>query len=153
MLTLILYFSFKYWKATMRSPQNLFQAKQTSLLQAFFTAQVLHSSGHLHDLPSFCSNCSMSLLVATDLDTVLQADSKESKAERDNHFPHSASYLSFLMEHGIQMDTRAACMHVWLMSTRNSKSFSTGLLSVSSSPSLYLNLGCSYSNATPYTWK
>ncbi len=46
-----LYAPFKYWKATMRSPWSLLQAKQAQYLQTFLTGEVLQPSDHLSVSP------------------------------------------------------------------------------------------------------
>ena len=76
------------------------------------------------------------VLQAPGLDAVFQMGPHKNRVEGDNHLP--AGHSSFL----------AASTHCWLLpslsSTRVHKFF-TGLLSMSSSPSLYPQLGSSWS--------
>ena len=120
----------------MRSPQRLLQAMQAQLPQLVFTREVLHASDHLHGPRQDLLQQQYVFLVmeVPSLDTVLQLGPHKGKAERDNHLPlpcWSRILLAFW----------ATSAHCWVMlsfsSTRTPKSFSTGLHSWSSSPSLY----------------
>ena len=135
----------------MRSPQRLLQAMQTQLPQLVFTREVLQASDHLHGPRQDLLQQQYVFLVmeVPSLDTVLQLGPHKGKAERDNHLPlpcWSRILLAFW----------ATSAHCWVMlsfsSTRTPKSFSTGLHSWSSSPSLYTYLDCSNPSATACTW-
>jgi len=86
--------------------------------------------------------CILPVLWASDLAAVLQMGLQEGKAEVAHPLPVQ-----------LQLAFQAAGSHCWLMSsfslTGTPKSFSAGLLSMSSSPSLYSYLGLPDPNATP----
>ena len=130
----------------MRAPSAFFQDKQDRFLQPAFIGEVLQpldhpcnlSLGPLQELHIF------PVLRAPDLDTVVQMEPHKGRIEGA---VTSLTLLAtpLLMETRIPLALLAANAHCWLMLsfllTRTPKSFSAGLLSVSSSSSLYTYLG------------
>ena len=104
------------------------------------------------------------VLVAPDLDTVLQMGLREDTVEEDNALPHIAAHHS--SDAALQL-TFSGCkstlvVHVQPFITWTSRSFFSGLLSMSSSPGLYFYLRLSQLkcntlhlvlfNLIPFTW-
>jgi len=71
-----LYAPFKYWKATVRSPQSLLQAKQSQFPQPFLIEEVLQPSDHLSGplLDPLQELHVLPVLGAPGLDAVLQME-------------------------------------------------------------------------------
>ena len=84
--------------------------------------------------------CTPPVLGAPGLDAVLQMGPHQGRAEGGNPLPLPAA-TPLLTQPGMQLAFQAANTHCWLMSsfppTRTPKLFSAGLLSTSSSPTLY----------------
>ena len=127
------------------SPEpSLLQAEQPQLSQPFLVAEVLQPSDHFCGLLWTRSNRSMSFL-CWGLQSWTQ-DSGITRAEQRGRIT-SLDLLAtlLLMELRIQLAAWAASTHCWVMlsfsSTNIPKSFSSGLLSILSPPSLYLCLG------------
>lgn len=75
------------------------------------------------------------------MDTVLQVRPQKDREEWDNHFPCPAAHLSLVAAWGavgLLGDKHTLLALVWLLSTSTLNSFSVGLLSIQSLPSLYL---------------
>ena len=87
------------------------------------------------------------------LDTVFAMEPHEDTVEGYNHLHFPAGQPSF---HGIQLAFWAGSSHYWLTSnfssTRIPKSFSSGLISRNSSPSLYTYRDHPNPGAIPCTW-
>jgi len=80
------------------------------------------------------------VLGAPDLDSLFQLGPHNARVERDNHLPHPAGHPS---SDGTQdtislTDCKCTLAHLKFFISWDLKSFSTGLLSRSSSPSLYM---------------
>ncbi|KAK4829642.1 hypothetical protein QYF61_005935 [Mycteria americana] len=136
----------RYWKAAIRSPQSLRQAEQPQLSQPFSIGEVFQPSDHLHGPPLDSLQQLHVLLVlrAPELDAALQGGL--TRAEQRGRIPSLALLATLLwMQPRIRLAFWAASAHCQVMlsfsSTNTPKSFSSGLPSIPSLPSLYLCLG------------
>ena len=138
----------------MRSPWSLLQNEQIQFLQPAFLGEVLQPSDHLCGPPLIpLQNLHIfPVLGAPDLHAVHQTGPQESRVEGNDHPSHPAGHPS---SDGAEDSAAlsAASTHCWLMHSFSSAgtptSFSVGLLSRSSSLSLYTYLGLPGLSAKP----
>jgi len=129
---------------------SLLQAEQAQLPQPFFTEKALQPSEHLCGclLDPFQQLCILLVLGAPGLDAVPQMGPQEGRADGDNPLPCPAA-TPLLMQPRILLAFHSArALMSSFLSIRTPKSFSTELLSVNFSPSLYLYLGFSRPKCT-----
>lgn len=127
---------FVSWKAAVRILVCVVQAAQTKLFHPVFTGRVFHASdqfcGPTMDLS--CYGHVFLVLGSTELDIAPQVGSHNTRWEREN-------CLLWLGGPRVQLafwHASVCCWHTFrILSSSWRKSFSTGLLSVSSSHSLY----------------
>ncbi|KAK4826482.1 hypothetical protein QYF61_009478 [Mycteria americana] len=128
------------------SPEpSLLQAEQPPLSQPFFIGEVLQPSDHLRGFPldPLQQLHVFPVLRAPELEAALQVGSHQSRAEEQNHLPQPAGHASFDAAQDIVGCLGCECTlsaHVQLFIHQYPQSLSSGLPSITSSPSLTLHL-------------
>ena len=118
----------------------LLQTKQTQLSQPVFIGLVLQTSEHpCGPLLDPLQQLHILLVLGTpDLDTVLQMGLARCPSQKGQP-PPSPCWSLLLMQLRVPLAFQAARAHYWFMFSFSSTSFSAGLLSMTSSPSLYMS--------------
>ncbi|KAK4812348.1 hypothetical protein QYF61_017125 [Mycteria americana] len=132
-------------------------AEQPQLSQPVLVGEVFHPSDHFcgPSLDPLQQVHVFPVLRAPELDTILQVGSHQGRAEGQDHLPRLLATLLW-MQPRIRLAFWAVSAHCWLMSSfspiSTPKSFSAGLLSITSSPTCIETEDCPDPGVEPCTW-